>query len=287
MWVKDREKIKFRRLSLAGTGGQCLLIPPDRKDGKYPYVLYNFGGSIINMISAFMFAGLALLNWTSIIIPPLLLMPAIVGTAFALMNGIPMRLAAVDNDGYNTLSLGKNEEALRSFWIQLKANHLIASGVRLKDMPAEWFEVPSEEAMKNSMTSVIGIFACNLLMDQKKFEEADKLMKTLLQRDTGILGLHRNLLMVDRIYCELIGENRQYILNNMLGKQQKKFMKAMRNFPSVLRTEYVYALLAEKDNAKAAQIKEQFNNIAKAYPYPSDIIAERELIEYAEGSYSM
>ena len=36
MWVKDGEKLKLRRLSLAGTGGQCLMSPPDIKDGKMP-----------------------------------------------------------------------------------------------------------------------------------------------------------------------------------------------------------------------------------------------------------
>lgn len=170
----------------------------------------------------------------------------------------------------------------RSFWIQLKINEQIASGVRLKDMPDEWFEIPSEESMKNSMTAVIGVFACNRLMDQMKFEEAEQIMEKLLQMDTGIVGIHRNLMVVDRIYCELVRENRQDRLNNMLDKQQKKFMKAMKNFPSVVRTEYAYALLAEKDQTIAVQMKEKFDKMAKKYPYPSEIVAERELMSLAD-----
>ena len=282
MWVKERGRIKFRRLSLVGTGGQCLLIPPKMKDGKYPYVLYNLGGSIINMVSALLFAGFSLLGRNINILSQMLMMLAVVGAAYALINAIPLQLEAVNNDGYNAFSLGKNQDALRSFWIQLKINEQIASGVRLKDMPDEWFEIPSEESMKNSMTAVMGVFACNRLMDQMKFEEAEQIMEKLLQMNTSIMGIHRNLMVVDKIYCELIGENREDRLNNMLDKQQKKFMKAMKNFPSVVRTEYAYALLAEKDQTMAVQMKEKFDKVAKKYPYPSEIVAERELMSLAD-----
>ncbi len=112
MWVKEGGRIKFRRFSLVGTGGQCLLIPPKMKDGKYPYVLYNLGGSIINMVSALLFAGLALLGRNINILSQMLMMLAVVGVAYALINAIPLQLEAVNNDGYNAFSLGKNQEAL-------------------------------------------------------------------------------------------------------------------------------------------------------------------------------
>lgn len=34
MWLKENVKLKLKRLTLAGTGGQCLMTPPDMKDGK-------------------------------------------------------------------------------------------------------------------------------------------------------------------------------------------------------------------------------------------------------------
>ena len=38
MWIKQDRKIKLRRLSIAGTGGQCLMTPPEEKNGKNPVV---------------------------------------------------------------------------------------------------------------------------------------------------------------------------------------------------------------------------------------------------------
>lgn len=52
MWVKLDGRIQFRKLHIAGTGGQCLMIPPDLKDGKIPVMLYNFGGAIMNLVTA-------------------------------------------------------------------------------------------------------------------------------------------------------------------------------------------------------------------------------------------
>lgn len=59
-------------------------------------------------------------------------------------------------------------------------------------------------------------------------------------------------------------------------------MKSMRTFPSVIRTEYVYALMSEKDANKEEKYKAEFEKCAKKYPYPSDIQSERELMEMAE-----
>ncbi|MBE5887133.1 MAG: M50 family metallopeptidase [Lachnospiraceae bacterium] len=284
MWVKENEKVRLRRLSIAGTGGQCLMSPPDMKDGKIPLVLYNLGGSLMNVIASVVFFVLYIVTKNIPLLPVILLMCAIIGVAIAIMNGVPMRLGTVDNDGYNAFSLTRNNDAMRSFWIQMKVNEQLAKGMRLKDMPDEWFTVPSDEAMKNSMVVVMGVFACNRLMDQQDFQEADKLMKHIMDIDSGMVGLHRSLMVCDRMYIEMISENRKEIIDEILTKEQKQFMKQMKKFPSVLRTEYVLALLHDKDDAKAEQIKALFEKCAKSYPYQNDVISERELMDIAKAA---
>jgi hypothetical protein len=282
MLLKENDKIVFKKLTLAGTGGQCLMVPPPMRDGRIPVILFNLGGSMMNLIVSAIFLIVYLLIPSGTIISFICLIMVLIGVAIALMNGIPLRLGTVDNDGYNALSLGKNPDAMRAFWLQLKVNEQIAKGVRLKDMPDEWFTVPADEAMRNSMVAAQGVFATNRLMDQQRFEEADQLIAHLLQIDSGIIGLHRSLMICDRMYCEMISNNRKEILDEMLTKEQTNFMKAMKKFPSVIRTEYVYSLLALKDEAKAKEARALFEKIAKTYPYPSDIQSEGELIEIAD-----
>jgi len=280
MWVKEHGRLKFKRLSIAGTGGQCLMVPPEAPDGKTPFVLYNLGGSIINIVSSIISLELYYIFREIPYVSAFFLLLSMIGFAFALLNGIPMKLGLVNNDGHNAMSFGKDRGALRSFVLQLKVVEQTTNGVRLKDMPEEWFVVPPPEEMKNSMTAAMGTSACNRLMDGHSFEEADRLMEKLVETGS-LLGLHQNLIICDRIYCELIGENRQAVLETMLDKQQKKMMKAMKKFPPILRTEYSYALLAEKDMEKAAGIIKQFEKAARSYPYQCDIESERELIAIA------
>ena len=175
-------------------------------------------------------------------------MAAIVGFAYALMNGLPLRLGTIDNDGYNTLSMSKDPKALRSLWIQMKASEMTANGVRLKDMPEEWFTLPEKEEMKNSMTAVLGVFACNRLMDELKFDEAEKLMKEYLNEENAAVGIYKSLMTCDIAFCEMIKDIPDTeAIEKLLDKQQKAFMKSMKNYPSVLRTEYTYQLLIKKD----------------------------------------
>ena len=280
--LKENGKWKWKRLSIVGTGGQCLMAPPDLKDGKMPLVLYNLGGSLINTLTGALFL-LGYLIWSEIpLLSPLLLIFAAVGFIIALMNGIPLRMGTVDNDGYNAFALSKNKEATEAFWVQLKVAEQTAKGVRLRDMPDEWFTVPTDEAMKNSMVAVRGVFACNKLMDEEKFEQADALMAHLLEIESGMVGLHRSLLICDRIFAELIGETRGDVIGCMLTKEQLAFMKAMKSYPSVIRTQYALALLSEKDPEKAETLKNELEKVARTYPYPHEIDSERELLRIAE-----
>ena len=282
MWLKENEKLVHKKLSIAGTGGQCLMVPPEMKDGKIPVIAYNLGGSIMNLIASSVFFCLYLSLPAGSIASVLCLIATVIGVVLALTNGIPIRTGTVDNDGYNALSLGKNKEAMRAFWMQLKINEQLTKGIRLKDMPDEWFAVLADEAMQNSMVATQAVFATNRLMDQQRFEEADQLIAHLLEIDSGIVGLYRSLMICDRVYIELIRNNRKEILDKMLTKEQLKFMKVMKKFPSVIRTEYAYALLSLHHEPKAKAAFELFEKIAKTYPYPNDIQSERELIKIAQ-----
>ncbi len=281
MWLNENGKIRLKKQSIAGTGGQCIMVPPDMVDGKFPTVLYNLGGVILNVITSVVFLGLFFLCTDVPTLAMVMLWFFVVGMIIAVMNGVPMCLKTINNDGYNALSLSKDHKAMEAFWIQLKIVGETAKGLRLKEMPAEWFKVPSDEAMKNSMIAARGVFACNRLMDEGRFGEADALMAHMLEIDSGMAGLYRSLMTCDRISLELMGENRRDVVKNMLSKEQKNFMKAMKKFLTVLRTNYLIAMFMEKDMTKADKILAEFEKQAKLYPYETDIESERELIRTA------
>ena len=282
IWVKENGTIHLRRLSVVGTAGQCLMVPPEPVDGKIPVVLYNLGGSIMNAAVSIVLLLMFFVLESYPLLSGGMLIFSMMGFVLCLSNGIPMMTSSVPNDGYNAILLRRDPQALRAFAIQLNIVEQTARGVRLKDMPPEWFEIPSDEALKNGMVCAIAVFACNRLVDEQKLEEADRLMEQLLNTDTGMAGLHRNLLTCDRIYLEAIGQNRREVLDAMLTKEQISFQKQMKAYPSVLRTRYAYALLCEEDAGKAAKIRAKFEKAAKKYPYPCELEQEYEFMRLAE-----
>ena len=283
--LRREGRLVFKRLSLAGTGGQCLLTPPEWADGKadsFPFVLYNLGGVLMNLI----FSALCLLLALALHGFPwavhVLRVFALLGVALALINGVPLRTGLVDNDGRNVLSIRQSPDALRAFWVQLKINEANAQGIRLKDMPSEWFALPAEADRSNSFISTLDVLACNRLIDAQDFDAARIHIDALVDGAHPLLGLHRRLLLVDRLYLELTGERSAAVIDALYTPEQRKFMKSMRHFPSILRTHYALALLYERDFQKADAFLAQFEACAATYPYPNEIEGERELIAHVK-----
>lgn len=281
---KKAGKLHWGKYSIAGTGGQCLMSPPDMTEGKIPYRLYNFGGALMNIFVSLIAMGFFFTAGSNMVVKAISVVCAGIGLVFALTNGIPMRLGGIDNDGYNALSLGKNPQALRALWIQLKANEFMTEGTRLKDMPEEWFEKPAEEDMKNNMIAAIEAMRCNRMLDELKFAEANEAISEAVNGENGMVGVQKMLLQVDRMYCEIFGERREEVFSQMQDKMLGSFMKTMKNYPSILRTRYAYALLIEKDEIKAAKWKKQFEKVMKTHPIQGEADSEWELVNYAEES---
>ena len=81
-----------------------------------------------------------------------------------------------------------------------------ARGLRLRDMPEDWFSMPGDEALQNAMTAAQGVLVCNRLVDEGRLAEADWAIAHLLAVSRGLPGLYRGLLVCDRVTVELLGE---------------------------------------------------------------------------------
>ncbi len=166
MLVEQDGRLSLKRLSIQGTGGQCLMGPPDLVDGRIPYRLYNLGGVLANTLVSLVAAALAfaLPQRLAAIFFAFL---ALVGLAFALTNGLPLTVGGVNNDGKNLRSAGESPDALRAFWTILKVGEAQADDLRVKDMPAAWFAVPADaERLRNPLIASVAVLACNRLLDE-------------------------------------------------------------------------------------------------------------------------
>lgn len=280
MLLKEDGRLRLRRMTLAGTGGQCLMAPPPWSE-DLPLVLYNAGGCMMNVLVSL----LCLLIWLPLRAHWLGALPlvfALVGVVFALTNGIPMRVGGVDNDGRNIRSLKKDPAARYAFWQQMKICEAQSKGLRLYQMPEEWFSFP-EQQLENPLVASIAVFACNRLLDQGQVTEAKDAVEQLLNRSTGVPGLYRSLLTGDLLCCRLLTGDSDGA-KVLVTPEWERFCKSMKTFPSVLRAQYYRALLLEHDRERAKKVLAAFERTAKSYPYSAEIEGERELLELARSA---
>lgn len=277
--IKTPDGIKLKRFSIVGTGGQCLLAPPEMKaDGTFPYILYNLGGSLMNILTANIGLLLFTLFGTGTYAGYFFLSFAIIGGAVALTNGVPLRLGDVNNDGYNALNLGKNKNALPAFYYQLKINAALSENKRLRDMPDEWFSFLSLGDMTDGLTCTIGVFKFSRLADMGKHEEAVSYGKLLLSKARGMLGVHRSALAGELLFFELAGQCREEEIKKLYSDSVKKYLNASRQSPSSARVLYAYELLYNKNEKAAEKHLQQFEKSLKVHPNQGEIDGEKELI---------
>ena len=286
MLLMQDGRLVFRRQNIAGTGGQCLMIPPEGDAKDIPVILYNLGGSIFNLLLALISVSLYFI-WSDVyFLSVLLLLTSFISGLYAFINGIPMNVSGMSNDGMNAVMLNGNEHARIAFLNQLKMCAAQAQGIRVSNMPDDWFELPDGADMNNVHCATIAVFKAERYLDAKDLSLAERSIESLLRSNYAIIGLHRNLLVCDLVFCRLINHEGNVDISNLLTLEQLKFMKNMGKFPSILRTQYCISLLRDKDENQAGKVKDVFEKQAKKYPFPAEIKGERELMEFSFERYN-
>ena len=279
MLMTEQGRLVLRRHSIPGTAGQCLMAPPALRDGRMPVVLYNLGGSIANLIASIPLLLLALTVPIGSVWAYIWGLVASVGVTSALTNAIPNGNGMVFNDGYNARSLLRDVQAVRAVWIQLEVNHRQSQGERIADMPADWFAMPTEAQMQNNLTAALAVLHADRILAEERLEEADVLMAELIAGENAIAPIHRSLLQMQRLWLEVMQQNRPEVVKELLTDDLKQLMKAMKRYPPVIRMEYALAMLQDRDERQAEKCLRRFEKAAKRYAYRVQIADERKALE--------
>lgn len=279
-FTKHDEKLTCKRYSLAGTGGQCIMSPPEFVNNKIPYILYNLGGIIFNLITGIISIVMFFLFYGNHFVSIPLLIFAVCNLGFFLINGIPLK-GTVNNDGSNTIQISKSQSEMRSFRNQLKIAEYTANNYRLKDMPDNLFEY--EDNNNEVMNISIKANYCNRLIDQHRFNDALVMIDSLTSEETNLMPVLEFMLLCEKVYCMSISCTLKNQIDEIYNEKQfKQYLKAMKNSPSVMRCNYTYAHLVADDQKTAEKILNDFSKISRSHPFIAEIETETELIELAK-----
>ena len=202
--LKKDGRLQFCRYQLAGTGGQCLLAPPPWREEGFPSLLYNLGGPAANLLSAALCGLGTWLCWQKApLAAGLWGVWAMLGLYLGLVNGIPLKIQGMPNDGYNALCLRGDKAAQRAIWAQLAINAAQIEGRRLKDLPAEWFELPDNAGPDDPLKGAVWVCRYSRLLDEGRYEDAAALRARLLGSGARLAAVHRYSLEVDQAFFQL------------------------------------------------------------------------------------
>lgn len=270
MWMKKADKIVFRKMTLKGTGGQCLMSPPRQSKA---YFLYNAGGVIINLSTGL----IALIAGTSL---PLgyvrigLLGFGLAGLFTGLTNGAPMIIGPIANDGYNILSIMKEPQALDAFYVQLNVASQLAEGKAIKDMPEEWFEF-DENLIHNPLIGAIAYYKANQCLQNHNYEEAKRINQLMIDNDRTLKTYELNA-KSDHLLIEILTTQDENIIKKYSqDKEVRQFMKSMQG----CLLGYIYALKIEKNEKSIHEAKKRLDVFMKNYPYAGEIEVAKDMIE--------
>ncbi|MBJ6744941.1 hypothetical protein JEQ21_00460 [Streptococcus sp. 121] len=270
-WVLVRwdEGLFWKRFTLHGTLGQCLMAPPSSDYNQVPVLLYNLGGPLINLL----FAPLIVLglkmdpSWWSLT----LFLFGGLNLLLSLGNGIPFKGKIISNDGMNAWELYHSPAAREAFVKQMLITEGLTRGRRLKDLPVELFHLKSPVEEGNSFVSMMNYYWASYLLDKGAYREGRGILDKLVLPSGTLPGLLKIFSRLALLFLELLENPSQTDLSILEEKQTKQVLKAMKNSPAILSIQYAIARLRNQNQAEADAIRHQLEKVIQTYPTKAEI----------------
>jgi len=272
-------KIRVKRFALAGTGGQCLLSPPDRPLAEIPTGWYNVGGVLANVAALLAVAPLLLLNLHALVYTFVVVF-CLTDIFLIFINGIPLKVNGMGNDAYNVVLLCKNLQSKRGLVLQLRSNALIQEGVRPKDMPDEWFELSPTVDYRNALEVSVPLMRAARLLDMERWEEAYREFASIYTHKDEIMGIYVKETACELIFTALLTGRRDEA-ETLLDKNLRKYIGMYRGMMSSKeRIMCAISLYIDNDYAGASAIYEHLRDTADRYLLQGEVKSDIALMEW-------
>lgn len=280
--INKAGKFAFRRFSVLGTAGQCLMSPPARKPlHQAPYALYNLGGVIANItVATIALAALLLVDRANY--GPFMIMflsfTMLSGLVLTFLNGIPMKIGGMPNDGFNGLYLGRSANSRVCFGRQLLINEQLQNGVRLRDMPDEWFEI-IDINLDDPLQLNVAIMKASRLIDRYDFAGALREFEYLCESAKKFVIFNRE------VDSELVF---LYLVTGAVDKAKALYTKQLeayvmhyaKTMSSKDRVRFALALYADNNPERALRLINNLKNHAHCYLLQGEVESDLAIMNH-------
>ena len=277
--VRKDGRYQWRNFSLGGTGGQCLMAPPLRPLEEIDTRWYNLGGVLANVVVSTVALVLLLCFDFPMLWGAFLVALTIFGYLLALLNGIPMKVSGVNNDGYNLLYLEKTPDDKRRLCQLLEANANIQNGMQPKQMPDEMFPAEEQVNWKDGVQVNWQLMVVARLENQHRWEEAYALLQEGLAHRQHFAALFQQELTLEMVFvCLMTGrtDEARERYTERLRKYVKQFMKTQ---SSKQRIHFATTLLLDGNREEALRLLENLKAHRDEYLLQGEVEMDIELME--------
>lgn len=267
--VRTDNGLKFRKLTVPGTGGQCIMVPPEMKDRDYPVIIYNLGGGLLNIILSLVAIIIIKTYSLNPVATGYLEIFAIVGIYLGIANLVPLKI--ISNDGANIIYLKNDLEERTALHKILNDEEDI---INCKEVEETSLNIDEADLSK---TFIQGIFV-NMMEDRfykMEFEEAKYIDEKLLAK--AKMNMTYEFMVKTTVSIMYLLEGNRGKANEFLkDKSLKKYLKNK----DVLHVEILnYARDRILEGRDGEKFRKRIEKMEDKYIYPSHIKAAFEIME--------
>lgn len=278
--IRKDDRLQWRNFELAGTGGQCLLAPPDKPLEQIDTRWYNAGGVLANVITAVLAIVLMYFVDMPLWLHALMFLMAFIGGAFALINGIPIKVGGVANDGLNLFQMEKDRPAKLSFCNILDVNARCQEGEPYTEMPERLFALPDPFDWENSMHVAAVLLSVTRMMAFHQWEDAYQLLTEAHDNKDNYMRLYQ--LEIENMMTQLcILTGRDDEARKHYSKEVAKHVTQHASTQSDKQlTLMAVALALNGDRPRAEQIFRDLEARRDRYAHQSDVALSLDLMHW-------
>ncbi len=265
--VKQDGKLKWKKTTVVGTGGQCLMAPPDIEPEKCPFFLYLLGGGLVNIITGGIALAVAFL--VDGVAAVLLAIFAIMRIGTGITNLFPGKIGGTMNDGYQIfIELPRNISSKKSLCCLLSAHASLTSAEDTSAIPEKIRDVimnSDYSDLSDTSTANLFLYKAAILQDEGKYNETKDIYEQVYN-NPEVLGIFRKEAACECIYYEIMGDCNAEKIETLADKTQLEYIKATSLYPARKRLMYAYYLIYKNDEEKAKAEYEALQKTSKTHP---------------------
>lgn len=274
--VRENGHFRVKKFNLNGAMGQCLMMPPENRVGEVPVVAYNAGGIVFNVIAT-VICGVLALEGHSSFENIFFAVTAYIGLYMVVINGIPMCVGGLPNDGYNILRLKKNPKSRKAFVNMLKLSAQVKDGIRPKDLPRSYFDGFEEVDFNEPLQVNVLMAYVAYLFDRGDYTECKSIYRDIVDKEKRV-----KIFVLDskcELACLMFMEGDVANAKNMLDEADLKLVRQMsKTISSKQRFLCLYALYVDGDIEGAVKIYEAVKTAPDKYLIKGEVETDLEIM---------